>query len=146
MQLTVKMFTVCAAVLYFEIRKNLQMEKGYKLSGKLIDANGRIGIIEAVVSESDSSIINWRITLSERTAEFKIEGRSKMIEEGSNLILQSMDDAKQDQRGGQWKASMRKSNAYRYANAAYLGQYQNEKSNADSMMTEGIIALWNFKQ
>ena len=104
-----------------------------------------VGTIEAVVSESDSSIINWRITLREREHDFKIEGRSRIKEEGASLTLQSREDAKQDQRGGQWNASMRKSNAYRYANAAFLGQYQNERNDANSIMTEGIIALWNFK-
>lgn len=122
------------------------MEKGIKLSGKLIDANGRVGIIDAVVSESDSSVINWSITLRERQTDFKIEGRSKVTEEGGSLTLQSLDDAKQDQRAGPWRASMRKSNAYSYANSAWLGQYLNEKHSVNSIMTEGIIALWNFKQ
>ena len=121
------------------------MEKGYKLSGKLIDANGRIGTIEAVVTESDASIVHWNITLRERKSDFKIEGRSKIIEEGGSLKMQTLDEAKQDQSAGQWKASLHKANAYAYANAAYLGEYQIQKNDTSSIMSEGIIALWNFK-
>ena len=116
----------------------MSAEKSWK--GKMIDANGRIGQIELELSDEHEG--KWIVHINERSTSFTVEGRASIKQDKTGLSFTSLSDAKNEQM--RWRATLTRTDAGRYANAALIGQYEAEDSSGGGGMSKGVVVLWNF--
>ncbi len=111
-------------------------------SGKLIDANGRIGTIELDIDDEKGGEGAWKILLAERNTSCELTGKAQLVATENGVELRSTSTEK----GGEsnWTARLVKHKAGRYAESAMLGQYE-AVAGANAVMSVGVIALWHFK-
>jgi len=113
-----------------------------KLTGKLLDVNGRQGQVEFLIAD-DNKIAGWKLELYERdlpritmNGEFAIEMRD------NNLFAKSAE--KIQDRDVQWEISLTKGNAAKYANQAFSGTYHIEGAKEELPVSQGVLIVWEF--
>ena len=119
------------------------MAKRPMWTGKLLDANGRVGRLEMDAGEGERG--TFTVELQERDSKpFVLRGQVTYAVEGATVRLRST--AQSEQRGArvEWEASLTRADAGRYAQAAMLGTYAGAGAGEDSPLTRGVVILWQF--
>lgn len=117
------------------------MAEDTQWSGKILDANGRTGLIELDLPEGQGG--TWTVQLYEREGEpltYKGELRQEKSERGASLSF-SYDG---EEKPLKWRADLSRAEADRYARSAMLGAYALEGASKDLPLTQGVTILWQF--
>lgn len=111
------------------------------LTGKLIDANGRVGTLAVTMPEGHRAA--WVLQLAERDGPpLELKGELDMKLEGERMQLNGTETV-QDQRIT-WVLDMSREAAGSYAREALLGQYSVTGGGGVMPLTRGAVVLWDF--
>jgi hypothetical protein len=114
---------------------------GRKLTGKLIDANGRIGTLTITLSEKNRA--TWVLSLTERDgAPVELRGELDMKFDGDRLQMKGSETV-QDKRVT-WEIDMTRREAGSYAKEALVGQYTTSGGGDALPLGHGVVVLWDF--
>lgn len=120
------------------------MAKRPNWTGKLLDANGRVGKLELDVGEEGRG--DFSVELMERDGHpVVLRGPITFVAEGRSVRLRS--PGQQQEKGPRvpFEASLTRAEAGRYAKAAMLGTYSTEGGGGSEMpLTTGVVILWQF--
>jgi hypothetical protein len=111
------------------------------LSGKLIDANGRIGTL--TISMSENNRASWVLNLAERDgAPVELKGELDIKFDGDRLQMKGSETV-QDKRVT-WEIDMMRREAGSYAREALVGQYSATGGGDALPLGYGVVVLWAF--
>jgi hypothetical protein len=118
---------------------------GLKLSGKLIDANGRQGLIDLVLDKERRSA-TWKLRLFERDTELpEVQGSLDVAIEGERMKATSKVQKEAGKAAVEIQIEATATKAGDYADQAYVGEYQSRDTASSVPVTRGVIILWNFR-
>lgn len=129
-----------------------------KLSGRLMDANGRQGTMEIELRGGNQQA-SWTARITERDSnavvlrgEFavKFDERGLQVESGSldgKKEQDSVEGAQPTKEGGdvKWGINLTSEPAGRYAASAFVGGYSAQSLSDSPLLTRGVMILWQFK-
>ncbi len=122
-----------------------QTETRPRWSGKVIDANGRVGTIELLVGDGGKKS-QWLLSLAERgrdPVELKGESDIEVTKEG--MRMKSEQEVAKGVKVA-WEIDFKFADAKLYAKAAMLGQYvvRAPAEGAVLPLSTGVMVLWQF--
>jgi hypothetical protein len=129
-----------------------------KLSGRLMDANGRQGTME-IELRGDNQQASWTARITERDSnavvlrgEFpvKFDERGIQVESGpldGKKEPGSAESAQPSKGEGdvKWGINLTSEPAGRYAESAFVGGYSAQSLSDSPLLTRGVMILWQFK-
>ena len=120
------------------------MDKRPMWTGKLLDANGRVGKLE-MDAAADGGRGVFQLELQERDGRpVLFRGEVTLQTEGPNVRLYSSAQAEQRGTKLEWEASLTRAEAGRYARGAMLGTYSLAGGGPELPLTKGVVILWQF--
>jgi hypothetical protein len=121
------------------------MAETTRWTGKLIDANGRVGRLEMnLPGVGEGGEGEFTVELQERDGHpLVLKGRVSFGAEGSSIRFRSSGGADQKE-SVQWDATLTRAEAARYAKEAMLGTYGAAGGTAAPALTKGVVILWQF--
>lgn len=118
---------------------------GTKLSGRLMDANGRQGLIDMVI-EKDQRKASWTMRLFERdTQAQELHGTFELAIEGDHMKAATSAEKQKNESGVPLELSITAAAAGNYAEQAHVGQYQVRDPGAGAPISRGVLILWRFR-
>lgn len=111
------------------------------LTGKLVDANGRVGTLVVTIPEGKRAA--WVLQLAERDGPpLELKGELDLKFDGQRLQMKG-DERVQDQRVA-WDIDLTREAAGSYAREALLGRYSTTGGSNALPLSRGVIVLWDF--
>ncbi|MEO7966818.1 MAG: hypothetical protein ABIT38_23200, partial [Gemmatimonadaceae bacterium] len=115
---------------------------GMRLSGKLIDANGRVGTLTMAISADNRA--SWVLHLAERDGPpVELKGELKLKIEGTKLQMKGSE--KVQGKEVTWELDLTRHPAAAYAREAFVGQYSTTGGGNMLPLSSGVVVLWAFK-
>jgi hypothetical protein len=120
------------------------MDKQPVWTGKLMDANGRVGKLKMEMAK-ESGRGMFEVELHERDGRpMVLKSEVTLATEGANVRLRAPVQSAQEGKKLEWEANLTSAEAGRYARTAMLGTYGVAGGGTGSPLTKGVIILWQF--
>lgn len=119
------------------------MAERVRWTGKILDANGRVGKLEMNAAEGAEG--DFSVELQERDGRpVVLKGRVTLTSDGSTIRLRSSMGTEQRARSLEWDVNLARAEAGRYAREAMLGTYGTAGGGPELPLTQGVVILWHF--
>ena len=116
-------------------------------SGKLTDANGRVGTVEIQTPDQPNETQGeWRLRLTGRD-QVELEMKGPITIEGELGQGDVRISATEEQSKGTvtWELQLAPAGAGQYAKQAVVGQYQVKGATEGLPVSQGVVVLWLFE-